>query len=519
MIYLHLSSSSIEAIATKKGLLAKDEKISAVSRKVLSEKIPHQDLLENDQLATTIKELLKSAYPAEIKDNQVSTVLPDKQVIIKRFSLSGKKNTTDEVIEKAKEFLPLDITLYENFYKEINVEDNKEIVFTAIPLSSALAYSRALKNASLKLTFLSSNAFSIYALIKPLIGNNEKVIYLDINQFLNLVIFDENGPLDTMEKKATPKNINAEIKTLIKKLHEKNNLTANKLIIAGEKSLELSATDLSEESSITVYKMGTLLEELLSGQKITFDTGGVPLMYFDKVLGLINLAKMSDVPNFAVDLKNIKVEELPAPPTTINTSFPPEPAPSPVKMEVEEVPSPEPATSNESMLGQTIVEYRKSGLSAFFANRLVLTGLFAAIFLIIVGSYLLIGQSRQFRLPFLSVPSPTPTVIPTPSVTPSPTIDPNQKRSDVKLQVLNGTDKTGFAKSSAEKLEDLGYREVTIGNADRDDYSKTVIRVKEVGRKYLPLVISDLAKDFDTSTIETLADDSQYDFVIILGQK
>src|SRR3989338_6320266 len=168
MIYLHLSSSSIEAIATKKGLLAKDEKISAVSRKVLSEKPPHQDLLENDQLATTIKELLKSAYPAEIKDNQVSTVLPDNQVIIKRFSLSGKKNTTEEVI------------------------------------------------------------------------------YLDINQFLNLVIFDENGPLDTMEKKATPKNINAEIKTLIKKLHEKNNLTANKLIIAGEKSLELSATDLSE---------------------------------------------------------------------------------------------------------------------------------------------------------------------------------------------------------------------------------------------------------------------------------
>ena len=41
-------------------------------------------------------------------------------------------------------------------------------------------------------------------------------------------------------------------------------------------------------------------------QKIRIDTGGVPVVYFDKVIGLFNLSKMTEVPNFAVDLKNIQ---------------------------------------------------------------------------------------------------------------------------------------------------------------------------------------------------------------------
>ncbi|OGG03339.1 hypothetical protein A2W14_03680 [Candidatus Gottesmanbacteria bacterium RBG_16_37_8] len=537
MIYLHISDNSIEIIQTKKGFLAKNEKIIACSRKVLDPQAYENGNLNREQLILAIKDALKNAYPAEIKDKVVGTVLPDNSVVIKRITLQGSKETSEEVIEKAKEFLTKDITFYENFYKEINKGDIKQVVFTAIPLSTVISYAKPLKSANLKLSFLSSTAFSIYAFLRPLIGQSDNIIYLDINHMVSIVVLDEYGPLSSVEKKIPSKNIITEVKNLIKKIQIEQSISVSKLIIGGEKSLELTVSDIQKELDIPVIKMSIVVEEILSKQNIKLDTGGVPAIYFDKVLGLINLAKMSDVPNFATDLKNLKEEDINAVSQPLSVSVketetnPPEiplekkeaqevAAVKPgVKMEVEEVAMPKEVPPVSPLVPQSIIEYKKSGLSAIFGNRLLLTGLFSAISLIIIGSFLLIAQSRQLRLPFISAPTPTPTVTPQPTLTPTPTINPQHKRSDIKLQLLNGTDKTGFAKSAAEKLAALDYQDIAVGNADRDDYQSTVIRVKEDARKYLPLVVSDLSKDFDTSTVESLPADSKFDFVIVLGQK
>jgi len=144
------------------------------------------------------------------------------------------------------------------------------------------------------------------------------------------------------------------------------------------------------------------LEDLLLSQKIKMDTGGVPVIYFDKVIGLINLAKMTDVPNFAVDLKNIQDLKLAKPieHDKITEDMPHEEIKEII--EEEQVSTPIEIPQSETLISDNIVEYKKSGLTTLFKNRVILIGLFLSVALILFGGFMIIGQSQ------LSVPFPRP---------------------------------------------------------------------------------------------------------------
>lgn len=528
MIYINITDASVEIIQTSKGLLNREEKITACSRKVLSVGVT---------LAVAISESLKTAYPSPIVQNQARVVIPDREIIINRLNTEPGKNDPEEVISQAKKILPLDISAYENYYKEIP-GNTHNILFTALPLSVIKSYAEILKSCGLTMNFLSSSAFSVYALLKPRIQDKENLIYLHFAENLHFQVFDKEGPLAVYDKKTTAKNFNADLKTFIKKINQDHPAASSKLIFAGEKSLEIGKEELESHTGVSVLKIGTVLDEILASQKINIDTGGVPLIYFDRVIGLINLAKMTDVPNFAVDIKNIdhldlaKIREpvkmapvVPQESTEKENELDkspeiPENPPPAVKMEVEEKEEPKlvPPVSPQSLVNQNIIEYSKPSLGSFFKNRILLIILFAAVSFLLFGGFLIIGQS-QMKLPFISSPTVTPTVIPSPTITPTPTIDPALKRSDIKISVLNGTDKSGFAKENSEKLTTLGYKNIDLGNADRDDYSSTVIRIKDSKKNYLSLIINDLMNDFDTSTLDSLSEDDKSDVIIVLGLK
>lgn len=519
MIYISISADSVEIIQTSKGFFDREEKITACSRKVAK---------AGDSLTVTITEALKTAYPAAISQAQARLVVPDKDIIINRFPVAFGNLTSQDIVAKAKKILPDDITHYENFYKEFSSENGKSVLFTALPLSVIKNYLQILSSQDLKLNFLSISAFSVYALLKPQINKSEIVLYVNNNlNDLNLVALDSEGPVEILEKKSTEKTLITDIKSVIKKIAEAKQLKVGKLFLAGEKSLEVVLDDFSKQLELPVLKMSSFLQELVIQQSLKIDTGGVPLVYFDKVIGLINLSKMTDVPNFAVDLKNVakavefakakvhaKIEPEMNPPPDENQKVSPQ-----VKMEVEEDKEVgEELPASQSVITDNVIEYRKSGWSFFAKNRIVLVGLFLSIALILFGGFIIIGQS-QVNLPFMTSPSPTPTITPSPTVTPTPTIDPTLKRDNLKLKVLNGTDKTGFAKETSEKLKEKGYKSVDVGNADRDDYAGTVIRIKDDKKNYLTLLVTDLITDFDTSTVESLPSDSAHDVEIILGKK
>ncbi|MEK7164209.1 MAG: LytR C-terminal domain-containing protein [Patescibacteria group bacterium] len=109
----------------------------------------------------------------------------------------------------------------------------------------------------------------------------------------------------------------------------------------------------------------------------------------------------------------------------------------------------------------------------------------------------------------------TPTPSPVAIATPVPVFD----RKDFKIQVLNGSGVAGLAGKAKDKLEALGYPEVTVGNADSKDYTETEVAIKKAKSGF----VADIKKDLSDYTLSqdsgTVTGDSEFDVEIILGSK
>ena len=138
------------------------------------------------------------------------------------------------------------------------------------------------------------------------------------------------------------------------------------------------------------------------------------------------------------------------------------------------------------------------------------------IILIIVGVAALIyfkagqGESEE------TTEELTPTVTEErPTSTPVPTIFVD--KSEVSIQVLNGTGISGQAGYLQDKLEGLGYDSIEVGNADDDDYSETKVTFDENLPDEIKDEITDELKgiyqdvDFDTEDLD------DFDIEIIAG--
>lgn len=109
-------------------------------------------------------------------------------------------------------------------------------------------------------------------------------------------------------------------------------------------------------------------------------------------------------------------------------------------------------------------------------------------------------------------------VVQTPVPSPSP-VTTEIKRSELKVQVLNGSGVVGAASKAKTFLEGLGYADVAAGNAD-GDFAETEVEVKE-GKSSASEMLKDDLKDEYTlaDTVGVLDEGSDYDVVITLGSK
>ena len=118
--------------------------------------------------------------------------------------------------------------------------------------------------------------------------------------------------------------------------------------------------------------------------------------------------------------------------------------------------------------------------------------------------------------------TPSPVASVEPDVKPTTTPEPKSEvdRSKVKLQVLNGSGVSGLAGKAKTYLEELGYKDVVVGNASVSNLTETTVSVKDSKKDLLGTVIADLAKNYKVAEkTETLSASSKYDFVITLGSK
>ena len=110
------------------------------------------------------------------------------------------------------------------------------------------------------------------------------------------------------------------------------------------------------------------------------------------------------------------------------------------------------------------------------------------------------------------------TLTPTPTVIPKPTkpID----LTKYEIQILNGSEVDGEAGRQRSKLEGEGFIVSSVGNADKSDYTKTIIQAKkEVDQAYLDKLKSVLEKSFVVGEMEELPEDSDSDVIVIIGSE
>jgi hypothetical protein len=142
-----------------------------------------------------------------------------------------------------------------------------------------------------------------------------------------------------------------------------------------------------------------------------------------------------------------------------------------------------------------------------------------AIIIIIValvtgGAMILLTKTMGEKKETAAKPTPTVAQVSTPTPTAAAI-----KRSDLKIQVLNGGGKAGAGSKMKTFLTDLGYTVSAVGNTDEYTFEKTEIEVAAGKEGALELLRNDLAKDYSLGTMSaTLAAGSPYDARVTVGK-
>lgn len=147
---------------------------------------------------------------------------------------------------------------------------------------------------------------------------------------------------------------------------------------------------------------------------------------------------------------------------------------------------------------------------------------------IIIPTALLVGALVGGLITYFSGVSKLSTVetFPTPLVSTEPQSSPTAspaasvKRSEVKVQVLNGSGISGLAGKAKDYLESLGYKDVVVGNASSSDFVEAEIQIKDNIKDFWDTLNSDLSKKYQVSkSPKTLSSSNKFDIIITLGSK
>lgn len=147
---------------------------------------------------------------------------------------------------------------------------------------------------------------------------------------------------------------------------------------------------------------------------------------------------------------------------------------------------------------------------------LIIVGIIILVILVIVAIFASGKGSRLTQKiankPTLTSPSESPTETPTPT-------SEALKRSDLSIEIQNGSGKAGTASKASDFLKGLGYKIATTGNADNFNYDKTVVEVKPDKKAYLDQLKQDLSKDYTVGSASADLSKGSADAVVIIGQE
>jgi hypothetical protein len=184
------------------------------------------------------------------------------------------------------------------------------------------------------------------------------------------------------------------------------------------------------------------------------------------------------------------------------------------------------SSSWDDTLGEPISPMkRKSDLAVFDLKYFFIPAFVIVVVLVVVGGLIFLSDQKKTNFSFTSfktffggaVSKPSPTLLPFPISTGSADFQ-NQKLSDkgqMAVEVINGTGKAGQAGKVKTMLENLGFDNITTGNAQISN--NTVTKV-EFASNVASDVISELEKELSTTfeKVESSEQSSASDYKIII---
>lgn len=489
MLYISISDSSIELIQTKKTLFK--ESIIACGQKDLPAGIIKDGIIQSPQdMMQELQSVFSSAYPHPVQDSDAVVAISDGAVVLDRVSLpKGIKKTEMglSALQEVKVKSSLDPLLYENFYKILGeTSEAIHVLYAAMTKDVVTSYLSLFQMMHIRVRALTSRSFALYETLFPLLRDDQTLLFCTVRKSSREYFsIDAHGPLlyDEEVVPAHESGLGA-ITRQIKALEEMQKTPFTRMIIGGDIP-DTFVGELSGQSGLPVETLSAHIAHCASSLKITMDTGGKPLETFAFAIGVRGFLSEGSGADFSQDRTQTRQTVLSDAPST-----------------------PSHPSDSKNLLEQHrfIAPWMLIGICGLGAGA--------------IGAYLVLKQPNfTSASTFFGSPTATPTVTTAPSLTPTPTIDRTLKKSDLKLSIQNGTEKSGYAKEIGDYLEKKEYAVKEKTNADNKEYTQTVIRIKSSKRQYLPLLKEDLSEKFQTLKEEELPDSAATDAVIILGEK
>jgi hypothetical protein len=294
MLFFDISDTSIEMLQISKTFVS-GEAIHSFSRVELKDgSIKNSEIQNKDQFKKNVEELLKSARPKPVKDQECAFTLPDSRIYSHRFDIPQRKNSKTilgAVKAQAERVIPQPIDELIYRYKSLNhSKEEGEILLVALPTKIVNSYIEVLNDLKILPQLVTSESMAVHRLISSSINPKETVLYIDIGEKdSNISIMDRLGVIETFSEPVGRQDDLAHIDSLLTFSREKLKEDINRVFLGGGGSPKVDLDKAQEFLKKDVVPMETLIANFKPAIKV--DLGGIPKIVFANTLGLILLSK------------------------------------------------------------------------------------------------------------------------------------------------------------------------------------------------------------------------------------
>lgn len=158
------------------------------------------------------------------------------------------------------------------------------------------------------------------------------------------------------------------------------------------------------------------------------------------------------------------------------------------------------------------------------SNVKIIIAVVGVILIVLVGGWLILGNSSGGSETPSSTPDNGLSTFPSPNTTtPTPDTSPSASpvaKSEVKLEVLNGTGVPGEASFLQDELEKLGFENIEVGNADEQDAKETVATYsREISPEVADEITARLEELYETVRTRRATVSGDFDISITTGPR